>query len=248
MSYEKLATIDNYAFKSCISLGNLSIPETVNDIGRYAFYGCSQMDKMILPETLNHIGRYAFSKTKSIKIYFMAAVLPSDLEDKWDDGIGAYYVGLNKIHENDEWVYAVTNDGTASVIKYKGNAENIVLDNIDGYAVSSIGSETFKDNTSLTEITLPDTLTGIYKSAFAGTTALGSVTIPDGVAVIDSGAFDGRCNHRDYIWRERQRLRATGSNAFANTSRLEKVSIPSGVTEIREKTFYNSGVKTVAVS
>ena len=244
---KKLATIDNYAFKSCISLGNLSIPETVNDIGRYAFYGCSQMDKMILPETLNHIGRYAFSKTKSIKIYFMAAVLPSDLEDKWDDGIGAYYVGLNKIHENDEWVYAVTNDGTASVIKYKGNAENIVLDNIDGYAVSSIGSETFKDNTSLTEITLPDTLTGIYKSAFAGTTALGSVTIPDGVAVIDSGAFDGS-GITEITFGENSKLKTIGSNAFANTSRLEKVSIPSGVTEIREKTFYNSGVKTVAVS
>lgn len=244
---KKLATIDNYAFKSCISLGNLSIPDTVNDIGRYAFYGCSQMDKMILPETLNHIGRYAFSKTKSINIYFMAAVLPSDLEDKWDDGIGAYYVGLNKIHENDEWVYAVTNDGTASVIKYKGNAENIVLDNIDGYAVSSIGSETFKDNTSLTEITLPDTLTGIYKSAFAGTTALGAVSIPDGVAVIDSGAFDGS-GITEITFGENSKLKTIGSNAFANTSRLEKVSIPSGVTEIREKTFYNSGVKTVAVS
>ena len=244
---KKLATIDNYAFKSCISLGNLSIPDTVNDIGRYAFYGCSQMDKMILPETLNHIGRYAFSKTKSINIYFMAAVLPSDLEDKWDDGIGAYYVGLNKIHENDEWVYAVTNDGTASVIKYKGNAENIVLDNIDGYAVSSIGSETFKDNTSLTEITLPDTLTGIYKSAFAGTTALGSVSIPDGVAVIDSGAFDGS-GITEITFGENSKLKTIGSNAFANTARLEKVSIPLGVTEIREKTFYNSGVKTVAVS
>ncbi len=242
----KLTTIDNYAFKSCISLGNISLPETVTGIGRYAFYGCSQMDKMILPESLNSIGRYAFSKTKSINLYFMASVLPADLEDKWDDGIGAYYVGLNKIHENDEWVYAVTNDGKASIIKYKGSAESIDIDMIDGYEVSSIGSETFKDNTTLTNITLPDTLTGIYKSAFAGTTALTDVVIPDNVAVIDSDAFAGS-GVTCVTFGDNSKLRTIGSGAFANTVKLDEINIPSGVSDVREKLFYNSSLKKVTL-
>lgn len=242
----KLTTIDNYAFKSCISLGNITLPETVTGIGRYVFYGCSQMDKMILPESLNSIGRYAFSKTKSINLYFMASVLPADLEDKWDDGIGAYYVGLNKIHENDEWVYAVTNDGKASIIKYKGSAESIDIDKIDGYEVSSIGSETFKDNITLTNITLPDTLTGIYKSAFAGTTALTDVAIPDNVEVIDSDVFAGS-GVTSVTFGDNSKLRTIGSGAFANTVRLDEINIPSGVSAVREKLFYNSSLKKVTL-
>lgn len=243
---EYLTTIDNYAFKSCKSLGNLTLPETVTEIGRYTFYGCSQMDKMILPETLNSIGRYAFSRTKSINLYFMASVLPADLEDKWDDGIGAYYVGLNKIQENDEWVYAITNEGKASIIKYKGSAESIDIDKIDGYEVSSIGSETFKNNTTLTNITLPDTLTGIYKSAFAGTTALTDVVIPDNVEVIDSDVFAGS-GVTSVTFGDNSKLRTIGSGAFANTVRLDEINIPSGVSDVREKLFYNSSLKKVTL-
>ncbi len=141
---------------------------------------------------------------------------------------------------------AITNDGKASIIKYNGSAESIDIDKIDGYEVSSIGSEAFKSNTTLTNITLPDTLTGIYKSAFAGTTALTDVVIPDNVVVIDSDAFSGS-GVTSVTFGDNSKLRTIGSGAFANTVRLDEINIPSGVSDVREKLFYNSSLKKVTL-
>ncbi len=244
---DKLTNIDNYAFRNCISLENLTLPDSMKEIGRYAFYGCNKMNEMRLPEGLSSIGRYAFTNTDNINLYFLAPVLPVNLEDKWDYGIGGYYVGINNVIENDEWVYALTADGKASVIRYKGNASNIDLDTIDGHEVVSIGSETFKDNNTLTSISLPETLTGIYKAAFSGTSSLGSIMIPKSVRVIDSEAFKDS-GISELTFASESELVTIGSSAFENTGNLNSISIPDGITDIRENTFYKSSVKNATLS
>ncbi len=45
------------------------------------------------------------------------------------------------------------------------------------YTVTSIGNEAFKDNTSLTDVTIPSTITSIGESAFAGCSNLKSITV-----------------------------------------------------------------------
>lgn len=242
----KLKDIDNYAFRMCVSLTGMDLPEIIENIGRYAFYGCSSMSEIRLPETVNHIGRYAFSKTNSINLYFASAVLPENLEENWDSGIGAYYVGVDKVQENDDWFYAVTPDGKASVIKYKGASSEVVLDNIDGHEVVSIGGEAFLDNTSVTSVTLPTSLTGIYKAAFKGTTALKSIVIPANVKVIGSEAFSGS-GIESVTFETGSKLTSIESMAFEGTNNLTGIVIPNGVTQIKEKTFYGSGIKSITI-
>ncbi len=242
----QLASIGNFAFYSCQSLGSIVVPGKLKEIGRYTFYGCSKMSKMVLPKTLSSIGRYAFSKTKSIKLYFKAEVLPSDLEDKWDDGVGAYYVAVDKLYENDKWVYALTYDKKAAIVKYKGNEKNIKIAKIDGYAVASIGSGVFKNNKTVTSITLPSTLNGIYKGAFAGTTNLDSISIPDSVTVIGSRAFYGS-GIKSISFGNGSKLKNIGSGAFERTTQLTSIKLPSGITDIKERTFYCSGIKGVGL-
>ena len=45
------------------------------------------------------------------------------------------------------------------------------------YTVTSIGNEAFKDNNSLTDVTIPSTITSIGESAFAGCSNLKSITV-----------------------------------------------------------------------
>ena len=243
----KLKEIDNYAFRVCVSLNNMTLPKTVESIGRFAFYGCSGMSELRLPETVKHIGSYAFEKTNSINLYFAAAVLPVNLEENWDAGVGAYYVGVEHVQENDDWIYAITADGKVSVIKYKGSATDVVLDKIEGHNVVSIGGEAFLNNVTIEAITLPDTITGIYKAAFKGTVALRSIVIPANVRVIESEAFSGS-GISEITFALGSELTSIGANAFENTKNLTSISLPDGVTQIREKTFISSGIKTITFS
>ena len=243
---DKLKEIDNYAFRMCISLTGINLPGTVESIGRYAFYGCSIMSELRLPETIDHIGSYAFSKTNSINLYFAAAVLPTHLEENWDEGVGAYYVGVDHVQENEDWEYAITADGKVSIIRYKGSASEVVLNTIDGHEVVSIGGEAFLNNAVITSVMLPDTITGIYKAAFKGTANLKSIVIPANVRVIESEAFSGS-GIEMISFAAGSKLISIGASAFENTKSLTSISIPSGVTQIREKTFSESGITTVVL-
>ncbi len=80
--------------------------------------------------------------------------------------------------------------------------------------MSRIGNQTFRNCTSLTRVTIPDSVTSIDSYAFEDCTGLTSVTIPNSVTSIDQFAFSG----------------CTG---------LTRIDIPNGVTYISQYTFKN---------
>ena len=243
---DDLIDIDNYAFNKCPSLSDFDIPSSVENIGRYAFYGCSSLGELRIPANVTHVGSFAFDSSNNITLYFVSAILPDRLDENWDAGVGAYYVGVEKTQENEDWVYAVTPDGKASVIKYKGTSETIDLTTIDGYEVVSIGGEAFINNTNLKSIILPDTLTGIYSAAFKGTVSLESIAIPANVKTIESEAFAGS-GLQSIVFDTGSKLSSLGTSVFENTDNLESVILPDGLTKLRESTFKNSGIKTIVL-
>ena len=89
-------------------------------------------------------------------------------------------------------------------------------------SVTSIGSSAFHGCSSLTSITIPDSVTSIsYYSIFCGCSSLTSITILDGVTYIDGDAFYG-CNSLTSITIPNS-VRVVGSSAFYGCSSLEKV-------------------------
>lgn len=47
--------IDNFAFKSCVSLKSLRLPQTIKSIGDNAFYGCDNLQSIIIPGNFEKI-------------------------------------------------------------------------------------------------------------------------------------------------------------------------------------------------
>lgn len=112
-----------------------------------------------------------------------------------------------------EYIYEVTDAGTVTIKGYTGTDTDIAIPaELGGKPVTEIGIEAFRDNTTLTSVSIPEGVTKINWYAFSGCTSLVTVDIPGTVTVIGRSAF------------EYDRL-------------LENVEIPSSVTEIQQWAF-----------
>ena len=146
----------------------------------------------------------------------------------------------------------VTND-TIAVTGYTGSSTTVYIpSSYVGATVTSIKAEAFKDNTTITEIVIPDSVTSIWNSAFSGCSSLTSITIPDSVTSIGSGAFYNcpietatipaiACN---YVGNSNLKTvvitsgESIGNYAFYNCSSLTSITIPDSVTSIGSMAFY----------
>ena len=85
---------------------------------------------------------------------------------------------------------------TAEVMENEGYEGDIIIPetvvfNTATYRVTSIRQHAFRKCTSLTSITLPDSIATIARGAFNGCSSLTSIVIPDSVTSIEWWAFCG---------------------------------------------------------
>lgn len=108
--------------------------------------------------------------------------------------------------------------------------EIVIPDNI-----KSIGESAFSRCTRLTSITIPDSVTSIGDCAFNHCTGLTSVTIPDSVTSIGNYAFY-YCKGLTSVTIP-DSITSIGNSAFYNCKGLTNVTIPNSVIEIEEQAF-----------
>ncbi|HJB74949.1 MAG TPA: leucine-rich repeat domain-containing protein [Candidatus Eubacterium faecale] len=83
--------------------------------------------------------------------------------------------------------YAVLEDGTVAIFDYTGSASELVIPSeFDGYTVTEIQGEVFEFCSSLTEVTVPDSVVSIGAWAFSSCENLTKVNIGSGVTNITS--------------------------------------------------------------
>lgn len=123
----------------------------------------------------------------------------------------------------DVWSY-YPNSGPVAINGYSGPGVTVVIPStIHGAPVTSIGAQVFFGRTSLSSITIPDSVTSIGVAAFDTCSSLNSITIPAGVTTI-------------------------GNDVFAYCTGLTSITIPDSVTSLGEGVFYGcTGLNGVTI-
>ena len=103
------------------------------------------------------------------------------------------------------------------------------------FRVTSIGHSAFSSCSSLTAVTIPESVTNIDIGAFYGCSGLASIAIPNRVTTIGNIAFQG-CRSLISITLP-EGITTIGFGTFLGSSSLTSVIIPDGVTTIGPSAF-----------
>ena len=131
-----------------------------------------------------------------------------------------------------------TLNGAITIIGYDCPGEAVALtipSTINGVPVTRIGNYAFTGCTSLTSVTIPNSVESLGGSAFSYCTSLTNVTIPNSVTRIGDSAFNG-CTSLNSVTIPNS-VESLGDYAFYGCTSLTNVTIPNSVTSIGDYAF-----------
>lgn len=224
---DSVTYVGAYAFSDCTGLRTLVLGSGIQEWGddwgtNGAFSDCTLLSSLTVKEGVTSIGPGAFSGCTLL----LEAVLPSSVTS----------VG-NEAFRDCELLDTVTVYGSVGDSAFLNctNLKNVTLVN-----TVQIGASAFENNTAMSRIAFPETLTSIGNGAFRSCTKLESAEIPDSVAFVGAYAFEG-CTQL-----ERAVLGSGiqewgndwGANqAFAGCTKLSSLVIREGITDLPQGIF-----------
>ena len=203
------------AFQKCISLTSVTISNSVTNISNVAFYGCSGLTSITIPSSVTFIGLHVFCGC-------------SDL------------ISINV--EEDNPVFD-SRDNCNAIVQTANNwliigCKSTIIPN----SVTSIAMDAFRSCTGLTSVTIPNSVKSIAGNAFRYCTGLTSVTIPNSVAGIGEYAFGG-CSGLTSITIPSSVIHIN-ETAFSGCSGLTSIKVEEGSTIYDSRDYCNAIIKT----
>ena len=224
--------ISSYAFSSCKNITEITIPDSVTEIGNSAFSGCTSLAEIVIPDSVTEIGEFAFSGcTALLKVVLSKNMTAIEAQT---------FSGCSSL-ESIIIPEGVTKIGTRS------KSEDFMCDGAAFYgctslkeiiipdSVTEIWWRAFSGCTSLSKVKLPKNLTSINSDVFSGCTSLAEITIPDSVTSIGSSAFEGCASLAEIVIPDS--VTSIGGSAFSGCTSLAEIDIPDSVTEIGSSAF-----------
>ena len=184
-----VTTIGESAFRDCSRLTSVTIPNSVTTIGERAFSGCSRLTSVTIPNSVTSIGEKAFS--------------------------GCSRLTSVTIEDGEETLEFITYNRYNIEPFYDCPLENLYLGRNISY---NFTLSPFRWQTTLSSVTIGNSVTNIYYYAFYGCSGLTSVTIPNSVTTIDDHAFKG-CDQLSSVLLS-DNIVSISENAFSSNPKL----------------------------
>lgn len=187
------------AFQDNTTITSVTIPANVTEIGSNAFAGCTNLT------SVNYEGDWSNLTIQSGN--------PA-VEDAAKDAANEQLFDFEFILNNTAVV----------VISYKGTAADVTIPSrYKGKPVTVIDPVAFYNNSAVTSVTIPDSVTAIPDYAFGFCSQLTNISIPNSVTFI-------------------------GFSAFNSCTSLKSITLPSSLSTIQSYAFYNCGnLKTIRI-
>ena len=141
------------AFKNCLNLKSVNIPEGVDEIPDYCFQGDTTLTTVVMPQHLNRIGTNAFMKCTKIEAMHIPEGVGEIPNYCFQDCKALRVIQLP------DGVTALADSAflNCSALKYVGMPEKL----------ESLGVGTFAGCRSLIEVTLPESVKTIGENCFS---------------------------------------------------------------------------------
>lgn len=171
---ETVGDIGKFLFEKCSSLQIVEIPG-VESIGEKSFYECSKLSDVIFNNGTRSLGEYAFSECVALDNVKLPSTVVSISE-----GCFMNCTSLNSVDM--------------------------------GTSLEIIGPNSFAGCSNLKNADIPETVYGLGVESFKGCTALPYVNIPKGISSVGARAFQG-CNGAEWLTLS-ERCTSLGANSF----------------------------------
>ena len=224
---DTVKAIGDNAFKNNDMIRNIYIPDSVTIIGENAFYDCDQLTSVFIPDSVTSVGSSCFYSCNNLTY----AKLPQNM-----DVVSSNMFYECKKLETVVFGMNVTKIGEGAF----RNCGQLKVD-LPGNIVK-IGDSTFRNCKSLTEITIPKSLTDCSSDIFSGCSNLKTIKFEKGITTIPAYLFRGYGGS----WFDGleeidipETVTTIGEYAFNNCKNLTTVTGMKNVTEIGDNAFYN---------
>ena len=225
---DSVTSLGYSVFSGCSSLIEITLPKGLTTLlsadshnydSRGQFYGCYSLKRVIFPDDITSISYYSVPSSTSAQLIVRAGSTTATTLSKLTNGNSQKLTSLDS--PDFRWKQTVDGDGNASltITAYVGTDKQVSVPAIiDDAEVTALNDNFFKDNTTITRVSLPITLTSIGNYAFSGCTALQQVDLPDYLERIGNYAFQN-CSRLDNVVLSEE-LTDLGAGAFTTAPAL----------------------------
>ena len=244
-----------YAFQSCKKLSAIILPDSIEEIESGAFIGCDKLEIINVPSQLIKLSSNSFGNTKwendnytNGLIYFGNIVYQDGFDYYYDPNAEdvikegpTFKAGTIAIADrvfSDSLFEKIIIPAT---VKYAGSFGSNALKTIvfeAGSQLEEIGDgDSVLENTSVTDLTIPESVTKIGDNAFANSTNLVSVTILSSNINNLNYTFGGCTSLESVTFPVECSIDGTLDDTFYGCTSLRNITLPKGIIKSLNETF-----------